>query len=39
MIEKNHASLSAGAQRRLLSIARSSFHHELTGETGMNHDP
>ena len=36
MIEKNHPSLSVGAQCRLLSIPRSSFYYELVGETGMN---
>ncbi|GHC66485.1 transposase [Gemmobacter tilapiae] len=38
MIEKNHPSLSARAQCRLLSIARSSFYYELMGETAMNLD-
>ena len=38
MIEKNHPSLSVGAQCRLLSIARSSFYYELMGETAMNLD-
>ncbi|MFZ0098624.1 MAG: DDE-type integrase/transposase/recombinase, partial [Gemmobacter sp.] len=36
MIEKNHPSLSVGAQCRLLSIARSSFYHEPSGETEVN---
>ncbi len=38
MINKNHPSLSVGAQCRLLSIARSSFHYELMGETALNLD-
>lgn len=38
MIEKNHPSLSVGAQRRLLSILRSSFYYELMGETATNLD-
>lgn len=38
MIEKNHPSLSVGAQCRLLSISRSSFYYELMGETTMNID-
>lgn len=38
MIDKNHPSLSVGAQCRLLSISRSSFYYELTGETAMNLD-
>jgi putative transposase len=38
MIEKNHPSLSVGAQCRLLSISRSSFCYELRGETVMNLD-
>lgn len=38
MIEKNHPSLSVGAQCRLLSISRSSFYYELMGETAMNLD-
>jgi putative transposase len=38
MIDKNHPSLSVGAQCRLLSISRSSFYHELMGETAMNLD-
>lgn len=36
MIEKNHPSLSVGAQCRLLSISRSSFYYEPQGETAMN---
>ena len=36
MIERNHPGLSIGAQCRLLSIARSSFHCEPQGETKMN---
>jgi len=35
MIDKNHPSLSVGAQCRLLSISRSSFYYELMGETAM----
>jgi len=38
MIEKNHSSLSVGAQCRLMSIARSSFYYETMGETVMNLD-
>lgn len=38
MIEKNHPSLSVGAQCQLLSISRSSFYSELMGETAMNLD-
>jgi putative transposase len=38
MIDKNHLSLSVGAQCRLLSIARSSFCYEPMGETAMNLD-
>ncbi len=38
MIEKNHSSLSVGAQCRLLSISRSSFYYELMGETALNLD-
>ena len=38
MIEKNHPSLSVGAQCRLLSISRSSFHCAPQGETAMNLD-
>ena len=38
MIEKNHPSLSVGAQCRLLSISRSSFYYKLMGETAMNLD-
>src|SRR3954451_13418915 len=36
MIERNHPSLSVGAQCRLLSISRSSFYYEPRGETEMN---
>jgi putative transposase len=35
MIDKNHPSLSVGAQCRLLAISRSSFYYELMGETAM----
>ncbi len=38
MIEKNHPSLSVGAQCRLLSISQSSFCHAPQGETAMNLD-
>jgi putative transposase len=38
MIDKNHPSLSVGAQCRLLSISRLSFYCELMGETSMNLD-
>ncbi len=38
MIEKNHPSLSVGAQCRLLQVSRSSFYSELMGETAMNLD-
>jgi putative transposase len=38
MIDKNHPSLSVGAQCRLLSISRSSLYYELMGETAMNLD-
>lgn len=38
MIEKNHPSLSVGAQCRLLSISRSSFYYAPQGETAMNLD-
>jgi putative transposase len=38
MIDKNHPSLSVGAECRLLSISRSSFYYELMGETAMNLD-
>lgn len=38
MINKNHLSLLAGAQCRLLSISRSSFSYELTGDAAMNLD-
>ncbi|WP_231964701.1 hypothetical protein [Paracoccus aminovorans] len=36
MIERDHPALSVGVQCRLLSISRSSFYHEPTGETEMN---
>lgn len=36
MIDRNHATLSLGAQRRLLSISRSTFYYESRGETTMN---
>ncbi len=36
MIERNHPTLSIGAQCRLLSISRSSFYYEPRGETEMN---
>ena len=36
MVEKNHPSLSVGAQCRLLSISRSSFYHEPAVETDQN---
>lgn len=35
MIERNHLGLSVGAQCRLLSILRSSFHSKPQGETEM----
>lgn len=38
MIEKNHPSLSVGAQCCLLSISRSSFYYEQMGETALNLD-
>jgi putative transposase len=38
MNDKNHSSLSVGAQCLLLSISRSSFYYELMGETAMNLD-
>lgn len=38
MIERNHPSLSVGAQCRLLSISRSSFYYAPQGETPMNLD-
>ncbi len=38
MIEKNHPSLSVGAQCCLLSISRSSFYYAPQGETAMNLD-
>ena len=36
MIERTHPKLSVGAQCRLLSISRSSFHYARLGETTMN---
>lgn len=39
MIEKNHPSLSVGAQCHLLSISRSSFYYELMGETAKRRKP
>ena len=36
MIERNHPTLSIGAQCRLLSISRSPFYYEPQGETEMN---
>ena len=36
MIERDHPTLSIGAQCRLLSISRSSFYYEPQGETEMN---
>ena len=36
MIERDHPALSIGAQCRLLSISRSSFYHEPSGETEVN---
>ena len=36
MIERNHPTLSVGAQCRLLSISRSSFYYEPLGETEIN---
>lgn len=36
MIEKNHPSLSIGAQCRLLSISRSSFYYAPQSETEVN---
>ena len=36
MIERSHPTLSIGAQCRLLSISRSSFHYAPQGETEMN---
>ncbi|MHA3980684.1 IS3 family transposase [Halovulum sp. GXIMD14794] len=36
MVEKDHPTLSIGAQCRLLSISRSSFYYAPQGETGMN---
>jgi putative transposase len=38
MVEKDHLSLSVGAQCRLLSISRSSFYCAPQGETAMNLD-
>ena len=38
MIEKNHPSLSVGAQCRPLPISRSSSYYELMGETALNFD-
>ena len=36
MIEQGHPALSIGVQCRLLSISRSSFYHEPSGETEVN---
>ncbi len=36
MIERNHPTLSVGAQCHLLSISRSSFYHEPLGEAEIN---
>jgi len=36
MIEPDHPQLSIGQQCRLLSIARSSYYHELKGEAEQN---
>jgi putative transposase len=36
MIERNHPTLSIGAQCRLLSISRSSFYYQPLGESEMN---
>lgn len=36
MIEREHPTLSIGAQCRLLSSSRSSFYHEPAGEMEMN---
>ena len=36
MIDKNHPSLSVGAQCRLLSISHSAFYHEPAGEMDQN---
>ena len=36
MIERNHPTLSIGAQCRLLTISRSTFNYEPQGETEMN---
>ena len=38
MVEKNHRSLSVGAQCRLLSISRSPFYYAPQGETALNLD-
>jgi putative transposase len=38
MIERTHPKLSVGAQCRLLSISRSSFHDAPQGETALNLD-
>ena len=38
MIDKNHPSLSVGAQCRLLSISRSPFYYAPQGETALNLD-
>jgi putative transposase len=38
MIERSNPKLSVGAQCRLLSISRSSFHYAPQGETAMNLD-
>ena len=38
MIERNHPSLSVGAQCRPLSISRSSFYYAPQDETAMNLD-
>ena len=38
MIEKDHQSLSVGAQSRLLSISRPSIHYAPKRETAMNPD-
>ena len=36
MIERNHPTLSIGAQCRLLSTSRSSFYYQPRGESEMN---
>lgn len=36
MVERDHPALSIDAQCRLLSFSRSSFYHELGGETEQN---